>query len=140
MQSTLAGAKGMDITVDMVLDQFISAYTSVLEDSVRFTVSKTADWLSSVNATDVVWTDTRDVMLALKDIVSNAGTIELAQGLEDSTKFYELVSDLIVIAARRYRKSNDEPCLPLFASDQIISGAKLRSDANLVRFMTYPGR
>ncbi len=137
MQSTLAGAKGMEQAVGVAISQFISAYTSVLEDSVRCTVSMTADWLTCVNATGVVWTDTREVMLALKEIVSIAGTIELAQGLEDSTKFYELVNDLIVIAARHFRDSTDVPCLPFFASLLFtLSDPQPRCDANLVRFMT----
>jgi hypothetical protein len=48
-----------------------------------------------VNASAVSSTDTREVVLALIDIVSNAGTIELVQVLEDATKFYDLISDLL---------------------------------------------
>ena len=104
MQSTLAGAKGMDREIDVVLEKFISSYNSVLEDSVRCTVSMTAEWLTEVNASSVSWTNTREVMLALKDIVCNAGRIELAESLEDSTKFYDLVSQLFVIAALHNRQ------------------------------------
>ena len=59
MQSTLAGAKGMEQAVGVAISQFISAHTSVLEDSLRCTVSMTAE-------TGVVRTDTREVMLALE--------------------------------------------------------------------------
>ena len=56
-QSTLAGAKGMEQAVGVAISQFISAYMRVLEDSLRCTVSMTADWLTGVNATGVVWTN-----------------------------------------------------------------------------------
>ena len=96
----------------------------------------TADWLTDLDATTVSWTNTHAVMGALKDLVCNAGGIELAESLEDCTKFYDLVSELFVTAAVHLREDVDVPSFPCFASfPQSQSGDPCQSYANLVKFM-----